>query len=78
MVDGILTHLSFMFPDPISTPSETSTQLLLGRGVMIHLAASCWKWGNGVGVVSLVSGVDACNLQRPPIELDGGLMGRQR
>jgi hypothetical protein len=28
-------------PDPTSPPCETSTQLLLGRGVMTHLAALC-------------------------------------
>jgi hypothetical protein len=48
-------------PDPTSSPSETSTQLLLGRGAMIHLADSWWQWDDrGIGVVLLVSG--------PPIE----------
>jgi hypothetical protein len=75
MGDGIHTHLSFRFPDPTSPPSETNTQLLLGRGAMTHLAASCWQWGDGgVGVVILVSGFDLCSLQRPLIELDGGLI----
>jgi hypothetical protein len=35
-------------PDPTIRPSETSIQLLLGRGVMMtHLAALCWQWGGG-------------------------------
>jgi hypothetical protein len=35
MGDGILAHLPFRSLDPTSPPSETSTQLLLGRGAMI-------------------------------------------
>jgi hypothetical protein len=73
------THLSVLrFPDPTSPPSETSIQLLLGRGTMTCLAALCWQWGDGVRVVALVSGVDSCSLQRPLIELNEGLMRRQR
>jgi hypothetical protein len=49
MGDGILIHLSFRFPDPTSPPSEASTQLLLGRGVMTCLVASCYQWGDGGG-----------------------------
>jgi hypothetical protein len=73
------------FPDPTNPHSETSTQLLLGRGAMTHLSASCWQWGDrgwGMGrliwKVVLVSVVDPCSLQGPPIEQDGGLMHRQR
>jgi hypothetical protein len=47
MGDGILTHLSFRFPNSTGSSSETSTQLLLGTGVITHLAASCWQWGDG-------------------------------
>jgi hypothetical protein len=49
MGDGVLTHLPFRFPDPTSLRSETSIQLLLGRGAMTHLAALFWQWGDGGG-----------------------------
>jgi hypothetical protein len=79
---GALTCFSvFRFPDPTSSTSETNTQFLLVRGSMTSLSASCWQWGKGggrVGVVVLISGVDLCGFQRPPIELDGRLMHRQR
>jgi hypothetical protein len=73
-----VSFLSSDPPEPTSPPSKTSTQLLLGRGAMIRVSASCWQWavGGWIGVVVLVSGVDPCSLQRPPIELDGGLMHR--
>jgi hypothetical protein len=66
--------------DPTNPPSETSTQMLLGKGAMTHLVASCWQWSMGrkIGVVLLVSGVDLCSLQGPRIEWNGGLMHRQR
>jgi hypothetical protein len=76
MGDGRLTHLPFRSPDPRSPPSETSPHLLLGRGVMSHLFhAGNGRWGREV---VLVSGVDPCSLQRTLIELDEGLMHRQR
>jgi hypothetical protein len=54
-------------PDPTNPPSETSTQLLLGRGMMTHLATSCWQWGNGgIGERVLFSGVDPCSLKGLP------------
>jgi hypothetical protein len=61
------THLSLRFPNATRSPSITSTQLLLGRGAMIRLAASCWPWGDkGVGMVVLVSGADPCILPCRP------------
>jgi hypothetical protein len=77
MGDGILTNLSFRSPDPTSPRSETSTQL--GEGgddLSSYFLLAMGQWG--VSVVVLVSGVDLCTLQRPPIQLDGGLMCRQR
>jgi hypothetical protein len=65
-------------PGPTNPPSETSTQLLLGREVMAHLAAFCWQWGDGeIGESVLVSGVDQVVSMGPwKNGMDGTCLGR--
>jgi hypothetical protein len=78
MGDGMLTYLFFRFPDAISPSLRQVPNWCWGEGQWWLIWLLCA--GNrtmGVGVVILVSGADLCNLQRPLIELDGGLIYRQ-
>jgi hypothetical protein len=77
---GTLAHFCLLIPHEASPRSEVSTQLLLGKGTVTHLAASCWQWGGRGrgGVGALISGVVPCGLQGMPIELYRRLIRWQR